>query len=159
MENVESLSDRTLKYGRNVMATAGAMMVLAWVPEINIERFEPFGLIVSPGGAFSIWGVLCAVLIYYFANFALGAWGDNPSWRRNRETELAHLDELLGLHRPDPGPFIPTSESGRRGRRQLRYGRWRLGADVGVPCAMFLAALWAAVSRLAALWPSGGTGV
>jgi hypothetical protein len=154
MENIESLSDRTLKYGRNVMVTAGTMIVLAWVPEINIEKFEPFGLIISPGSAFSIWGVLSAVLIYYFANFTFGACAEIPSRGRQRETELEHLDGLLGLHRPDTGH---GPEAGRRGRRQSRYGRWRIWADVGVPCVMFLAALGAAISRLAALWPTGGT--
>ena len=157
MENVESFSDRTLKYGRNVMATAGAMIVLAWMPEINIEKFEPFGLVISPGAAFSIWGVLCTVLIYYFANFTLGAWGDNPSWGRQREPELEQLDLLLGLHRPGPGPFASTPGAG--GRRQWRYGRWRIGADAVAPCVMFAVALWAAILRLAELWPTGGAGV
>jgi hypothetical protein len=154
MEDIESLSDRTLKYGRNVMATAAVMIVLAWMPDFNVERFEPFGLVVSPGAAFSIWGVLCAVLIYYFANFTFGAWADIPSWGRKRDRELEHLDELLGLHRPDTDPLAHPPEAAPHDRRKLRYARWRTRTDVGVPCVMFLVALWAALSRLGALWPT-----
>ena len=78
MPSAPPLSDRALKHGRNVMATSGVIVVLAWVPEIDVEKFKPFGFEISSGGALSIWGVLCAVLVYYFASFIFDSCIDIP---------------------------------------------------------------------------------
>lgn len=150
------LSDRALKYGRNVMATSGVIVVLAWVPEIDVERFQPFGFDVSVGGALSIWGVLCAVLVYYFASFIFDSCIDIPAWRREREVDLTQLQRAFAAKRDAVSGDHASVIHNQRG---LRYSRWRMWFDIGAPTAMFIAAMTAAIARIAELWPSGANGV
>jgi len=143
------------------MATAAVINVLAWVPEIEVERFKPFGFDIAAGGALSLWGVLCAVLVYYFASFGLGVWIEIPQWRSDEHYQLSALKTDLGaranLSRTDGDGRRRITEA-IRNRHGLRYSRWRLGADLGVPSAMFLLALWAAISSILALWPANPPG-
>ena len=44
------LSDRPLKYGRNVMAVSGVILALSWIPHIEVGEFSPFGLKLPEGG-------------------------------------------------------------------------------------------------------------
>ena len=59
------LSDRTLAHGRNVMAAASVILILAWVPHIEIKSFKPLGFDFREGGELSVWGILAVVLVYY----------------------------------------------------------------------------------------------
>jgi hypothetical protein len=63
------LTERTLVHGRNVMAIAGIMMVLAWVPGIEVREFHPLGFTFDDGSMLSAWCLLVGVLAYYVARF------------------------------------------------------------------------------------------
>lgn len=164
MPSAPPLSDRTLKYGRNVMATAGVVIVLAWVPEIDVGRFHPFGFDFLTGGKLSAWSVLCAVLVYYFGSFGFAAAIDIPEWHRQQAGELSRLTQNLAAMRASSREGNENARQSAaasvRTQRVLRFTRWRLWwLDLGLPAAMFVAALSATISRLAALWPVGDIGI
>ena len=151
MPSAPPLSDRALKYGRNVMATSGVIVVLAWVPEIDVEKFKPFGFEISSGGALSIWGVLCAVLVYYFASFIFDSCIDIPVWRDEQKANLVLLRRVKeGLsHNPDELSAVKSTQ----------HTLWRLWVDLGAPTGLFIAAMTAAILRIVDLWPTGANGV
>ena len=74
------LSDRPLKYSRNVMWLSSVILVLAYVPYIEIDKFQPLGLNLSEGGETAIWGILGAVLIYYALQFYVAGVLDFRVW-------------------------------------------------------------------------------
>lgn len=154
MADVKPLSDRALKYGRNTMAIAGTIIVLAWVPEIEVEKFEPFGFEISAGEALPIWGVLCAVLIYYFISFMFAAWVDIPFWRHEERTNLTALRSALAEKRQALGTNAETqNKAALRNTRALRFSQWRMWADVGAATVLSILAMGAGFSRIVGLWP------
>ncbi len=70
---MEILQEQTHKYGRNLTAAAGVILVLAWVPGIEVSEFEPFGFVIGdvPGGELSIWCLLTGIFVYYFIRFSV----------------------------------------------------------------------------------------
>ncbi len=74
------LSDRPLKYGRNVMWLSSVILVLAYVPYVEVNKFEPLGFDLSEGGEISVWGILGAVLIYYALQFYVAGVLDFRVW-------------------------------------------------------------------------------
>ena len=78
MDDTTHLDERTLKYGRNTMAIAGVIIVLALVPGIEICEFEPLGFRFSPESQKTLWVLLGIVLAYYSVHFAVGVWIDFP---------------------------------------------------------------------------------
>lgn len=69
------LGDRAQKYGRNVMAAAGAILALAWLPGIGIEQFKFFGLEFNKasGSQFSFWCLMTVVLVYFAVRYWIEA--------------------------------------------------------------------------------------
>jgi hypothetical protein len=81
------LKDRAEKFGRNLMAAGGVILVLAWVPGIDLKGFEPLGFKFKPGSdaEFSLWCLLAGILVYYGVRFAILAavdfTGKDPSFK------------------------------------------------------------------------------
>ena len=135
------LSDRTLAHGRNVMAAAGVILVLAYVPYIQIKNFAPLGFDFKEGGEMSVWSLLAAVLVYYATRFGVECRVDYSGWR----------DTYRGHFGTPPGEPSQAELFNRHARR-LNRKFWFL--DVAPPGLMFLAALVAAYQQLAPLvWP------
>ncbi len=135
------LSDRTLVHGRNVMATASVILVLAWVPYIEIKKFEPLGFKITEGGELSVWGILVAVLIYYAIRFGYECWADYTGWRDTYRKVLA-----------DPPEVLRSEHEFARHAKRLRMRFWLL--DVLPPALMLLAALVATYQQVDPLiWP------
>ena len=128
------LSDRTLAHGRNVMAAAGVILVLAWVPNIEIRNFEPLGFKIKEDGELSIWGLLAGVLVYYAVRFGYECFVDYIGWMETQQAEF-HAN--------------PPDNPDRRHAVRLRGKFW--GVDVLLPALMFLAALVATVQQFAPL--------
>ena len=77
----QPVSDRTLVHGRNVMAIAGVLIVLAYVPGIEIEKFKPFGFQFDTDSLLSAWGLLAVVLFYYTTRFIVDCSVEWLPWR------------------------------------------------------------------------------
>ncbi len=132
------LSDRTLAHGRNVMAAASVILVLAWVPYIEIKSFSPLGFDFSEGGELSVWGILAVVLVYYAIRFSADCWTDYNGWRDEHRKALKIP------------PDTPRSEHHfARHAKRLRMRFWLL--DVLPPALMLLAALVATYQQVAPL--------
>ena len=132
------LYDRTLVHGRNVMAAAGVILVLAYVPDIQIKSFSPLGFDFSKGGELSVWGLLAAVLVYYAIRFGYECWTDYAAW--------------IGVHRPKLYAHTKTDRIRNkmyRHARRLNRKFWVL--DLAPPALMFLAALVATYQQVAPL--------
>ncbi len=137
------LSDRTLKYGRNVLAVSAVILVLAYVPYIDVETFKPLGFDPAQGGAMSVWGILAGMLVYYGLQFVFGCRIEYLAWIRS---------------------YIPMNQFGKRGFKSGMPGdhREKLVAshrrfwwlDLGLPGVCLLAALPTACWRTYQLWPS-----
>ncbi len=135
------LSDRTLAHGRNVMAAASVVLVLAWIPYIDIKSFSPLGFDIKKGGELSVWGILAGVLIYYAIRFGYECWADYSGWI---DTYRHNIDD-------DSGEDRRGNADGRQTKRLLNKF-WRL--DVAPPTLMFLAALFATYQQVDPLvWP------
>ena len=132
------LSDRTLAHGRNVMATAGVILVLAYVPYIEIAKFAPLGFDFSEGGELSVWGILASVLVYYAIRFSADCYIDYKGWR----------DTYGGQVSASPGGAARSKPFNQHVRRLNKKFWW---LDVIPPALMFLAALVAAYQRIAPL--------
>ncbi len=132
------LSDRTLAHGRNVMAAAGVILVLAWVPDIEIKSFSPLGFDFKEGGVLSVWGLLAGVLVYYAIRFGVECRVDYTGWIDTYRKSLA-------------GAGTTTREIANYSHvRRLNRKFWVL--DVAPPALMFLAAMFAAYQQVDALW-------
>ena len=128
------LSDRTHAHGRNVMAVAGVIVVLAWVPYIEITSFEPLGFDIKEGGELSVWGILASILVYYAIRFGAECRTDYSGWKDEFRGDLS-------------GRVKAGSDYAyRRHARRLNRKFWVL--DVAPPALMFLLALVAAVQQI-----------
>ncbi len=134
------LSDRTLKYGRNVLAISGTIIVLAWVPDIDIQDFEPLGFVINEGGAKSMWGILIVVLSYYFFQLIIGAWHDFKEWTGANSFRLRYI-----AISSDNKDTISTR------RHVAALTRRALGLDIVFPLIAFIFALVAAITEIKAL--------
>ncbi len=61
------LSVATLKHRRNVMTTAGVVLVIAWVPLWDLQSFAPLGFKIDATVALLIWGVIA----YHYSTVGL----------------------------------------------------------------------------------------
>ncbi len=123
------------------MAAAGVILVLAYVPDIEIKSFSPLGFDFSEGGELSVWGLLAAVLIYYAIRFGYECCADYTGWRDTYRGALA-----------DPPEVLRSAYEFARHAKRLRMRFWLL--DVAPPALMFLFALVAAVQQVVPLvWP------
>ncbi len=154
---VQILEERTHKYGRNVMATAGVILVLAWVPGIEISAFEPFGFVIgdAPGGELSIWWLLGGVLVYYFVRFLVSLGIDVLEKRDSIATRYHQLrDDKFAVDSLDTG-------KGARKQAQTRIwlfppnlvAEWQfLILEAGMPIVLFSFAAFAAYVEIGSLW-------
>ena len=72
------------------MAIGGVILVLAWVPGIKIEQFEPFGFDFTNarGSLLSVWWLLAGILGYYFVRFCIDFWVDYLEWEPRGKKEI-----------------------------------------------------------------------
>ena len=131
------LSDRTHAHGRNVMAVAGVIVVLAWVPYIEITSFKPLGFDIQEGGELSVWGILAGVLVYYAIRFGVECRVDYTGWIDTYRKSLTGAGSTTREH------------ANNRHVRRLNKKFW--GLDVAPPAVMFLFALVAAYQQIAPL--------
>lgn len=152
MADSPPLSDRALKYGRNVVAVSGVIIVLAWMPEIDIDRFKPFGFEFTEEGERSVWIVLLVVLGYYFVMWVIAARIDYVTWRQETEGERADLriatKPASASLDEDEIARRPSRTATLRVLRPFRYATWRMWFDIGFPCVMFVFALVAAARSI-----------
>ena len=137
------LSDRTLKYGRNVLVAGVVILVLAYVPYINVETFKPMGFDPDKGGAMSVWGILVAVLVYYGLQFGFGCRIEYLAWARTYKP----LDQFGKKRAFKQG--LPADQR-EKAEASLRRFWW---LDVGLPVVCLLVALPTAGWQIYQLWP------
>lgn len=77
----QPLSDRPLKYGRNVAAISSAIIVLAQVDKVTIFNFSAFGFTNVPES--TLWAFLWIVVAYYLVTFLVNARVDYQHWVNN----------------------------------------------------------------------------
>ena len=132
------LSDRSLAHGRNVMVAASVILVLAWVPNIEIDKFEPLGFKINEDGELSVWGILAAVLVYYAIRFCADCWTDYKGW----------MDTYKGILKLARDNEIRKKAHSRHVfRLRTKFWIW----DVLPPAIMFLVAMRAAYQQIAPL--------
>ena len=134
------LSDRSSKHGRNVMAAAGVILVLAYVPGIEIRKFSLMGFGFDEGSESSVWVLLAIVLVYSAFRFGADCWTDYIGWR----------DTYAKLLKPIPHGQDVADLLFRRHARRLNKKFWVF--DVTLPALMFLAAAVAAYQQIGSLW-------
>ena len=129
------------------MAVAGVIVVLAWVPYIELTSFKPLGFDIKKGGELSVWGILAVVLVYYAFRSAWEYYVDYRSWIDTYGARGTIMDQEA-----DPRDFEPIRDARRVKSRRLKFKFWVL--DVAPPALMFLVALVAAFQQVAPLvWP------
>ncbi len=120
------------------MAVAGVIVVLAWVPYIEITSFKPLGFDIKEGGELSVWGILASILVYYAIRFCADCWTDYNGWR----------DTYRGFFSPPPGKHSQAELFNSHARRlRMKFWVW----DVAPPALMFLLALLATYQQVAPL--------
>ncbi len=117
------------------MAVAGVILVLAWVPYIEITSFKPLGFDIKEGGQLSVWGILASILGYYAIRFGYECWADYTGW-------IDSYREWLTVATSENRPHASHV-------RRLRRKFWIL--DVAPPALMFLLALLATYQQVAPL--------
>ncbi len=123
------------------MAAASVILVLAWVPYIEITSFEPLGFDIKEGGQLSVWGILAIVLIYYSVRFGVECWTDYNGWIDTYQENIADVS----------GKDRRGNVDSRQTKRLLKKF-WIL--DVLPPALMLLAALVATYQQVDPLiWP------
>lgn len=78
----QSFTERTLKFGRNLMAATVPIILFAWVDALDIKKFKPFDYEIQKGEEIFIWGMLLGVLLYYGVRFVGLAIPDILEWLR-----------------------------------------------------------------------------
>ena len=120
------------------MAVAGVIVVLAWVPYIEIRSFKPLGFDIKEGGELSVWGILAGVLVYYAIRFSADCYIDYKGW----------IDTYGGQVSASPGGTARSKPFNQHVRRlRMKFWVW----DVAPPALMFLAALGAVYQQVAPL--------
>ncbi len=89
--SVQSFTERTLKYGRNMMAAAVPIIVFYFVPLVDLARSRPFNFEIKEGGELWIWVILLALLVYYGFRFIGLAIPDFSEWRNSYGLEKAKM--------------------------------------------------------------------
>ena len=120
------------------MATASVILVLAYVPDIEIKSFSPLGFDFNEGGELSVWGILAGVLVYYAIRFSYDCWTDYTGWIDTYRSRLTISSTV--------------SQAGQefsRHVRRLNRKFWIM--DVAPPLLLFLVALVATVQQAAPL--------
>ncbi len=120
------------------MAAASVILVLAWVPYIEIKSFKPLGFDFNEGGELSVWGILAVVLVYYAVRSCYEYWMDYNGWM---DTYRVWLGIAAGTANYDKAHI--------RHVRRLKRKFWFM--DVAPPALMFPFVLVATYQQLAPL--------
>jgi len=84
------------------MIVAGIIIVLAWVPGVEIHKFHPLGFDFEADSQLSAWGLLLTVLIYYIARFGADCWTDYKIWYGTYSGNLREMKTNPGAARTNP---------------------------------------------------------
>ena len=156
---VEILQERTHKYGRNVTAAAVVILVLAWVPGIEVSEFEPFGFVVreAPSAELSIWCLLTGILVYYFVRFLVSLRID---YLERSKFIRGYFDRLRGYNN-ELDRWLGRNDHERIDQVKGRISEIRSDGvqvwqfyvlEAGMPVAIFLLAAIAASFEIYTLW-------
>lgn len=134
-------SYRTMVHGRNLMAIAGALVVLAWLPGVEVKDFHPFGFTFDGRSLLSFWSLITFVLFYYAVRFVVDAWTDFKPW----------MDVFRGQvirSKSEGGQGVHQQNADRQAMRIYRRFVW---LDFALPMAFFCIGLVAAIDELRCL--------
>ena len=157
----QTLNDRTQKYGRNLLAAGGVILVLAWVPGIDIEQFKPlvFDFSAEKGSMLSVWCLLMGILVYYFIRFCVDVRIDylksNPTRKeefkiwQDLKRKARKAEETKGAMRDES-----TEAEIARLRPKIIDARKFLFLEVKLPIIVSLAAAMTAFDQILDYWPS-----
>lgn len=88
------LKDSTLRYKRNILLFSFGVMALSVFPDIELDKFLPFGQSIAKKTALTIIGLL---LLYNFVVYSVYAWVDWHNWsERLRKDTFTYLRMLCG---------------------------------------------------------------
>jgi len=156
------LKDRTQKFGRIAMATSAVILVLAWVPGINIEQFKPLGFDFSAarGSMFSVWCLLAGILVYYFVRFCVDLWVDFLEWnlsRKRMDAKWQRAQQGIRDAKNLQGAVEPTDQmlTNTQLRTTSIHRQQVIVLEVGLPGILFAAAVMTLWERIIPLWPLG----
>lgn len=171
----QSFTDRTLKYGRNLMAAAVPIIVFSFVPLVNLAKSRPFNFKIEAGGEIWLWWILLALLVYYGIRFFGLAIPDFLQWKiahgekraalknnlnariKANQTQIVALDrasqvgdeEAVVAHKMN---IEGTQNKFRSARSLLNAYNWRRTyfwiTDLGLPTVLFGLALWASIDKI-----------
>jgi len=156
------LKDRTQKFGRNATATSAVILVLAWVPGIDIEQFKPFGLEFTKesGSLLSVWCLLAVILIYYVVRFSVDLWVDFLEWnlsRKRMDAKWQRAQQGIRDAKNLQGAVEPTDQmlTNTLLRTTSIHRQQVIVLEVGLPGILFAAAVMTLWERIIPLWPLG----
>ncbi len=171
----QSFTERTLKYGRNLMAIAVPIVVFYFVPLVDLAKSRPFNFEIKQGGEIYIWGLFLVLLVYYGARFSGLAIPDFLQWQEmyghRRAAKKNSLDQeirenktkiiaLAHARLASDEVAIPALEANVKGTQiNVKKARstyidynWRRTyfwiADAGLPTGLFGLALWASIVKI-----------
>ena len=154
------LKDRAQKFGRNAMVPASVILVLAWVPGIDIEKFKPFGFefTAESGSLLSVWCLLAGILVYYFVRFSVDVTVDFLAYNPRRKTLDAKWQRARqGIRdaKNTQGAIEPTDQmlTISELRPERIHMRQFYVLEVGLPVVLFLTAAKTLFLRIGPLWP------
>ena len=156
------LKDRAQKFGRNVMAAAGVILVLAWVPGIRIDQFQPLGFKfnAASGSILSVWCLLAGILGYYFVRFSVDVTVNYLEWNPVRKADFRswkHNKKSIRDAKKIPGAAMNEDWIDRitELRPKIIYARQFFVLEIGMPFVFFAAAAITVWLRIVANWPQG----
>lgn len=93
----QSFSERTLKYGRNLMLAATGTIVFTSIPAVDLANSRPFNFKIQPGGEIWLWYMLLAVLLYYAIRFFGLAVPDYDRWHAEYIPQRFRLKNTIAI--------------------------------------------------------------
>lgn len=114
----EILAQRTMRYRRNLLAVAAAIVALGLFPEIDWATSTPFGIKFTGNARASAGLIAWGVAAFYAINFALYGYHNTRAWV-GKVTPGSMYPELRML--PRAKTLCPL---------YARYGRWDAGTGV-----------------------------
>ncbi len=85
----QSFSERTLKYGRNLIVASVPMIIFGWTDVVDLKKSRPFNFEIKPGEEIWIWYFLISIVLYYGLRFFWLAILDYLSWRQSHSQKFS----------------------------------------------------------------------
>lgn len=178
IDRFQSFTERTLKYGRNLMVSAVPPIVFHNVPAIDLAKSRPFNFEIAAGGEAWVWYLLTAVLVYYAIRFFGLALPDYRHWKDQFDVKRNYHNKVVANERNklraeteslqrqisrQPDPPLPERtppetnvvaqkdryDQALRSRREYRWQRnYFWLTDFTMPTALFLWALYCCVVQI-----------